>query len=38
MVAIVWTIVTGWFKMMIGASILTTLYGVYVEDRSLVFS
>lgn len=38
MVAIVWSIVTGWFKMMIGASILTTLYGVYVEDRSLVFS
>ncbi len=34
----IWMFLTGWFKMMIGASVLTTLYGVYIENRRLVFA
>lgn len=37
-VTMLWAFFTGWFKMMIGASVLTTLYGIYVEDRRLVFA
>jgi len=33
--AFLWTAVTSWFKLLIGVSILTTLYGVYVEKRSI---
>ncbi|WP_457646114.1 hypothetical protein [Profundibacter sp.] len=32
---IVYSQVTGWIVMMLGISILTTLYGVYVENREL---
>jgi len=32
---IVYSQVTGWIVMMLGVSILTTLYGVYVENREL---
>ena len=31
--AFIWLSVTGWVKLMVGISILTTLYGVYVEKR-----
>lgn len=31
----VWASVTGWIKLMVGISILTTIYGVYVEKREL---
>jgi hypothetical protein len=31
-----WSIVTGWVAMMVGVSILTTLYGHYIEKRALV--
>jgi hypothetical protein len=31
----IWVCITGWVKLMVGASILTTLYGVYVEKRSI---
>lgn len=34
--ALLWQVVTGWVQMMIGASILTTLYGHYIEKRPLV--
>lgn len=34
--ALGWATVTGWIKMMVGASILTTVYGHYVEKRPLV--
>lgn len=30
-----WAVITGWIKMMVGASILTTVYGHYVEKRPL---
>ena len=30
-----WASVTGWIKLMVGVSILTTIYGVYVEKREL---
>jgi hypothetical protein len=33
--AIGWSLVSAWFKMMVSASILTTIYGHYVERRSL---
>lgn len=33
--AIGWMALTGWFKIMFGISILTTIYGHYVEGRSL---
>lgn len=31
-----WLIATGWVQMMVGISILTTLYGHYIEGRTLV--
>lgn len=34
-IAFLWTSVTAWFKLMIGVSILTTLYGVFVEKREI---
>jgi len=34
--AIVWELVFGWVVLMIGLSILTTLYGHYIEGRPLV--
>ena len=33
--AMTWTFVTAWIKTMVGASILTTIYGHYVEGRPL---
>ncbi len=33
--ALLWTLATGWVKLLIGVSILTTLYGYYVEKRSI---
>ena len=30
-----WAAVTGWIKLMVGASILTTIYGHYVEKREI---
>jgi hypothetical protein len=33
--ALLWTLATGWVKVVVGVSILTTLYGVYVEKRSI---
>lgn len=33
--AVVWHTITGWFVMMVGVSILTTLYGHYIEKRPL---
>lgn len=33
--ALLWTLATGWVKMLVGVSILTTLYGHYVERRSI---
>lgn len=35
LLAMAWTFVTGWVKLMVGVSIVTTLYGHYVEGRSL---
>lgn len=32
---LLWTFVTGWIVMMVGVSILTTIYGHYVEGRPL---
>ena len=32
---LLWAAVANWVSMMVGASILTTIYGVYVEKRSL---
>ena len=32
---LVWTALTGWVKLMVGVSILTTIYGVYVEKRPI---
>lgn len=34
-VLLIWSIVFGWISAMVGASILTTLYGHYVEKRAL---
>ncbi len=31
----IWSLLTAWVKMMVGASILTTVYGHYVEKRQL---
>ena len=31
----IWSAITQWIVLMVGISILTTLYGVYVEDRKL---
>jgi hypothetical protein len=33
--ALIWTLATGWVKAVVGVSILTTLYGVYIEKRSI---
>lgn len=33
--ATIWQLGTGWVTLVVGASILTTLYGVYVEKRSI---
>lgn len=33
--ALLWTLATGWVKMLVGVSILTTLYGHYVEGRAI---
>ncbi|WEK03033.1 MAG: hypothetical protein P0Y65_12540 [Candidatus Devosia phytovorans] len=32
---IAWSTVTGWIKLMVGVSILTAIYGVYVEKRDI---
>jgi hypothetical protein len=32
---LLWTLATGWVKMLVGVSILTTLYGHYVEGRAV---
>ena len=32
--AVLWTLATGWVKMIVGVSILTTLYGHYIEGRA----
>jgi hypothetical protein len=34
-ITMVWTALTGWVQMMVGASVLTTLYGHYIEGRTL---
>jgi hypothetical protein len=34
--AILWQLVTNWLVTMVGVSILTTLYGHYIEQRPLV--
>jgi hypothetical protein len=34
-IAMLWTLVTGWIKFAVGVSIVTTLYGHYVEGRPL---
>lgn len=34
--SVVWSFVTGWVLMMLSASVLTTLYGHYIEKRALV--
>jgi len=31
----IWTLGTGWVKAVVGVSILTTLYGVYIEKRNI---
>lgn len=33
--ALVWTAVVQWLSIMVGVSILTTIYGVYIEKRAL---
>jgi hypothetical protein len=33
--AVLWTLATGWAKMIVGVSILTTLYGHYIEGRAI---
>ena len=33
--ALLWTLATGWLKMIVGVSILTTLYGHYIEGRAI---
>jgi len=33
--SIAWIVVTYWIKLMVGVSILTTIYGVYVEKRAI---
>lgn len=34
--SMLWQVIAGWVKLMVGISILTTLYGHYVEKRPLV--
>ncbi|WP_151718906.1 hypothetical protein [Gemmobacter serpentinus] len=36
MIAMLWELATGWVQLMVSASILTTLYGHYIEKRPLV--
>lgn len=31
----IWLLMTGWVKVMVGASVLTTIYGYYVEKRTI---
>jgi hypothetical protein len=33
---IVWLLATGWLKLMVGVSVLTTLYGHYIEGRAIL--
>ena len=33
--SLIWTLGTGWVKVVVGVSILTTLYGVYIEKRNI---
>ena len=33
--ALIWGLCTGWIKLVVGVSILTTLYGVYIEKRNI---
>lgn len=33
--SLIWGMVTGWLKLMVGVSILTTIYGHYVEGRAV---
>lgn len=33
--ALLWTLATGWVKVLVGVSILTTLYGYYIEKREI---
>lgn len=35
-VSMVWGLVIGWLQMMVGVSVVTTLYGHYIEKRDLV--
>jgi hypothetical protein len=35
MLALLWTLATDWLRMLVGVSILTTLYGHYVEGRQI---
>lgn len=34
--SVIWSLVVGWVQMMVGVSVLTTLYGHYIEKRALV--
>ena len=34
--AVIWSLLASWVQMMVGVSILTTLYGHYIEKRALV--
>jgi hypothetical protein len=34
--AVIWQVAFGWLQMMVGVSVLTTLYGHYIEGRALV--
>jgi hypothetical protein len=33
--SLIWTLGTGWVKAVVGVSILTTLYGYYIEKRNI---
>lgn len=33
---LIWSLTVGWLQMMVGVSILTTLYGHYIEKRDLI--
>jgi hypothetical protein len=33
--SLIWTLATGWVKAVVGVSILTTLYGYYIEKRNI---
>ncbi len=35
-VSVIWALGTGWVRMMVGISIVTTLYGHYIENRPLI--